>query len=97
MRAQLGCALLCAVSIGIEAGEVRVNSPAEGLALFKPDKFNVQCWQEGQKVLDEEGVGLSASADDLVKPQLVFHLPADDKKQVMIMTLGRSLCMIKST
>jgi len=96
MKNQLFALLAVCASPFVQSGEINVDTPAQGLALFNQESFNIQCWQEGQKVLDEQGQGAISSTAEFAKPRLVFQ-QVDKDKRVMIMTLGRSLCMIKST
>lgn len=101
MRKQIVGYLLLSLAVTVESGEIKLSKEAEGLAVFKQEDFNMQCWQEGKKIFEEQGYGAISSAGDFSKPRLVFEQSGlggepDDKQRVMIVTLGRSLCMIKS-
>lgn len=89
-------ALLTALAVApISAAEINLKSAPNGQPLFPKDQFQLQCWQEGVQVIHETDLRTQTAAPELSDQLLSFSQGAA-KDKVMLVTIGQTLCMIKT-
>ena len=64
--------------------------------LVKPvAPLQVTCWQEGEKVIDENNLYNMSINTQLTDEVMSFAQDQDGPANVMVLTMGRSLCLVK--
>jgi len=91
--------LTAAASSFAGAATVSTKSPPNGQTLFPREQFDLQCWQEGNKIVDEKSLNTMTVDPELNDKLISFKQspPGDkDDKRVILITLGRTLCVAKT-
>lgn len=79
---------------GIETSE---SPQRNGIsAAWKEAKaYEVSCWQEGQRVVNESGKGQLSMGEELIKTSITIH-PTDGKNEsISIVGMQKSLCILR--
>jgi hypothetical protein len=93
------CVLLLAwlLAPGANAANINVKSSPSGQTLFPEQQFDLECWQEGNKIIDEKALNTMTAAPELNDGLISFKQGKDDGRQLILVTIGRSLCMAKTS
>jgi len=81
------------------AATVSTRSSPNGQTLFPGKQFDLQCWQDGNKIVDEKSLN-TMTVDPQLNDKLISFKQspqnARDEKQVILITMGRALCVAKT-
>jgi len=82
-----------------DAASVSTKSSLNGQTLFPQEQFDLQCWQEGNKIVDEKSLNTMTADPELNDKLISFKQSTQggkDDKRVILITLGRALCVAKT-
>ncbi len=98
MRSGALFAAVLTLTLGIlptTAAEINLKSNPTGQTLFPKQQFQLQCWQEGIKIIEEQALRTHATAPELGE-HLASFAQGEEGNKLILVTLGQTLCMIKT-
>jgi hypothetical protein len=81
------------------AATVSTKSSPNGQTLFPEKQFGLQCWQDGNRIVDEKSLN-TMTVDPKLNDKLISFKQSPqnnkDERQVILITMGRALCVAKT-
>lgn len=95
----LFCNLVCFVSIAA-AATVQITDNKQKKVGISPvlqesKNYELACWQNGQRIVDEKGFGSISLGDELLRSSITLRSSKDSGETTIIVGMQKAICSVR--
>ncbi|CAK0750610.1 conserved exported hypothetical protein [Gammaproteobacteria bacterium] len=93
----IGCLSLLsfAATAGIETADKGHRDGGIAGPWKESQSFELACWQDGQRIIDEKGFGSVSLGDDMLRSSVTLRSSEGNGQTVTIVGMQRAICKIR--